>query len=333
MTLELATDLGGEERAPALEWIPARRSLRFAFAGYSFHETWFEGLELLNHITQIKTSLDETTAAIASLLQHYSTIFVPSHPVESPVMPLKITRQFIGYTMQTSNHYYLKLEGSFETYLRRLPRSHRHEIQRKLRRYPEASGGMIDLRRYSTPEEAARFYELARPLSAKTYQGRLLGLGLPDTEAFRGELRKHAEGGTLRGYLLFDREKPIAFGYCTGLGRCLRFGFTGYDPAFAARSPGIVLVHEMVRSIATEGRFTVVDFGPGEAQYKRLFATTSRLCATSFFFRPTPLHAAIVLAHRACIASSEGCGAAAQRLGVKEKLKRRLRARAAGPAP
>jgi GNAT acetyltransferase-like protein len=317
--------------SPALEWVPARRSLMFTFGGYCFREAWFEGLELLTHITQIKTSLDETTATIVPLLQRHAAIFVPSHPVDTRVPPLKLTRQFVRYTLETANHYFIEFDGSFDQYLRRLPRPHRHEIQRKLRRYLDASGGTIEWQRYSTPDEAAHFYELARALSVKTYQHRLLGLGLPDTAAFRAELREHAERGTLRGYLLFDRREPIAFGYGAGLGQCLRFVFTGYDPAFAARSPGVVLVHEMVRSVADEGRFTVIDFGAGEAQYKRLFATTFRLCATTSFFRPTPAHAAIILAHRACIAASDGCAATARWLGVKDRLKRLLRARASRP--
>src|ERR1700758_5175317 len=55
--------------APALEWLPARRSLMFTFGEYCFYETWCEGLELLTHITRIKTSLNETTTAIVPLLQ------------------------------------------------------------------------------------------------------------------------------------------------------------------------------------------------------------------------------------------------------------------------
>ena len=73
--------------SPALEWVPARRSLMFTFGGYCFREAWFEGLELLTHITQIKTSLDETAAAIVPLLQRHAAIFVPSHPVDTRVPP------------------------------------------------------------------------------------------------------------------------------------------------------------------------------------------------------------------------------------------------------
>jgi CelD/BcsL family acetyltransferase involved in cellulose biosynthesis len=316
--------------APALEWLPARRSLRFTFGEYCFHETWCEGLELLTHVTRIKTSLDEITAAIVPLLQRHAVVILPSFPVNTRPAPLDLTRRYLRYTLATDNHYYIELDrSSFDEYLRGLSRHHRHEIQRKLRRYLQAIGGTIEFRRYSTPQEARIFYDLARPLSAKTYQDRLLGRGLPDTDAFRAELDEHAARGTMRGYLLFHREQPVAFGYCSAVGDCLRFVFTGYDPALATWSPGIVLVHEMLRSITGEGRFAVLDFGSGEAQYKRLFATESQLCATVFFFRPTPGHLIKVLTHRCCIAASDGFGTAAARLGIKARLKRLWRARAA----
>ena len=319
--------------APELEWLPVRRSLMFTFGEYCFHETWFEGFELLTHVTRIKTSLDETTTAIVPLLRRHTAIILPSFPVNARPASLELTRRFLRYTVATDNHYSIELDGSSsEDYLRRLPRQHRHEIQRKLRRYLAASGGAVEFRGYSTPQDAPVFYALARAVSAKTYQDRLLGLGLPDTATFRAELHEHAARGMMRGYLLFHREQPIAFGYCAGVGDCLRFFFTGYDPAFADWSPGIILVHEMLRSIAGEGRFTLVDFGSGEAQYKRLFATGSRLCATIFFFWPSPGHLIKVLAHRGCIAASDGCAAAADRLGIKARLKRLLRARAAARA-
>ncbi len=275
--------------ASALEWLPARRSLMFTFGEYCFHETWCEGLELLTHVTRIKTSLDETTTAIVPLLQRHAAIILPSFPVNARPAPLELTRRYMRYTVATDNHYYIELDrSSFEDYLHRLSRHHRHEIQRKLRRYLQASGGALEFRRYSTPQDARTFYALARALSAKTYQDRLLGRGLPDTDAFRAELDEHAARGTMRGYLLFHREQP-----------------------------------------AGEERFAVLDFGSGEAQYKRLFATASQLCATVFFFQPTLGQLIKVLAHRCCTAGSDGCAAAADRLGIKARLKRLLRARAA----
>ena len=74
-----------EEKAAAeANWVPARSRLRFTFGEYCFHEAWFEGLELLTHVTRIKVPLEETTAAIIPLLLHQAVISIPSHPVSEP---------------------------------------------------------------------------------------------------------------------------------------------------------------------------------------------------------------------------------------------------------
>jgi len=246
------------------------------------------GSRILTHVTRIETSLDETTAALVPLLRSQAAIMLPSHPVTDPPAPFALTRQYIRYTLATNHHYYIELAGSsFDAYLRRLSRHHRHEIQRKLRRYLQVSGGPIEFRVNSNHHHAREFYTLGRALSGKTYQDRLLGRGLPDTDAFRAELDGHAARGTLRGYLLFHREQPIAFGYCTALGDCLRFLFTGYDPRYASWSPGIVLVHEMLRSITGEELFDVLDFGSGRRSTSgcsRLARGYARPC--SFCGRP-----------------------------------------------
>ena len=44
--------------AGELEWLTARRSLMFTFGGYCFHESWFDGLELVTHVTEITNSVE-----------------------------------------------------------------------------------------------------------------------------------------------------------------------------------------------------------------------------------------------------------------------------------
>src|SRR5437764_2390144 len=98
--------------APALEWLPARRSLRFTFGEYCFHETRCEGLELLTHVTRIRTSLEETSTAVVPLLQRHAAIILPSHPITTQPAPLELTRRYLRYTLATDNHYYIELGRS-----------------------------------------------------------------------------------------------------------------------------------------------------------------------------------------------------------------------------
>src|SRR5207237_6575950 len=103
--------------------------------------------------------------------QRHAAITLPPFPVSARPAPLDLTRRYLRYTLATDNHYYIELDrSSFDEYLRGLSRHHRHEIQRKLRRYLQASGEAIEFRRYYTPLEARKISALDRPCSAKTYQ-------------------------------------------------------------------------------------------------------------------------------------------------------------------
>jgi CelD/BcsL family acetyltransferase involved in cellulose biosynthesis len=140
-------------------------------------------------------------------------------------------------------------------------------------------------------------------------------------------LRAQAERDAVRGYLLFIGGAAVAYAYGTICVDCLRFRYIGLDPAFAELPPGIVLIYRALGEAIGEARFSLIDFGSGEAQYKRIFATGSVRSATVFLFRPTFRHLTTVAAHYACTATSDGCSALLARLGFKERVKRYFRAR------
>jgi CelD/BcsL family acetyltransferase involved in cellulose biosynthesis len=135
-----------------------------------------------------------------------------------------------------------------------------------------------------------------------------------------------ASRDAMRGYLLFDQGTAVAYAYAIIKGDCLQFRCIGYDPSWRELSAGIVLTYHALRSAISERRFAIIDFGLGEARYKRDFATGSLPCATVFLFRPTTRHLLTVLAHRACIAASDCCSDLTKRLGIKEHLKQYFRA-------
>jgi hypothetical protein len=307
------------------EWADAAHRLKFTFGEYCFYTARFEAVELTTHVSRLKGSLEENVAAFVPLLKRHGAVAIPSHPISADPKWLKITRDYLRYVPTATIHYFIKPGISFHEYLRQMSRKRRHELLRKLRRFNEHSGGQIDLRGYRSLPEAQMFYPLARAISRKTYQQRLLDVGLPETASFEAELLDMAGRDAMRGYLLFHRGTAIAYAYCTVTGDCLRFRCIGYDPAFRNLSAGIVLIYEALRSAIGEHRFTIIDFDFGEAQYKRAFATGSLRCATVFLFRPTIRRLFTVVAHRTCIAASDGCATLINRVGMKERLKQYFR--------
>lgn len=194
---------------------------------------------------------------------------------------------------------YADLSASFDDYMVTFSGKSRSTLRRKVRKFEKISGGILDLRCYRTPGEMSEFYDLARQVSEKTYQERLLDAGLPDGAEAQAEMRRLAGRDVLRAWLLFVDGEPVSYLYAPADGDTLIYAYLGYDPAFAKYSPGAVLQIEAMRQVIEEGRFRRFDFTEGDGQHKRQFATGSVDCVDLLLLRPT-------FGHRALIASLKG---------------------------
>lgn len=179
------------------------------------------------------------------------------------------------------------LDADFDTYLAGFSAKSRSTLRRKARRLTERSGGAIDLRTYRTIDGVDEFHRYARAVSARSYQERQLGAGLPDGSAARAELRHLAAEDAWRGWVLFLGGRPIAYLHAPAEGDTLIYAHLGYDPDFAELSPGTVLQFEAMRQLMTERQFRWFDFTEGDGQHKRLFATDALDCVDLLLLRRT----------------------------------------------
>jgi CelD/BcsL family acetyltransferase involved in cellulose biosynthesis len=219
---------------------------------------------------------------------------------------------------------YADLTLGFEAWLGALSAKSRSTLKRKARRLAERSGGALDLRLYRSPAEMASFHRDARTLSARTYQERLLGAGLPDGSDALAEMQALARRDCARGWLLFVDGEPVSYLYAPAEGDTLIYAWLGYDPAFADFSPGSVLQLEAMRGLMAEGRFRLFDFTEGDGQHKRQFATGAVDCVDLLLVRPTLANLAIA----AMLNGFDGAVALGKRLLTRwggERLRRRFR--------
>ncbi len=275
--------------------------------------------------------LDETPLEIGDLPQPPPCLdgadgyVVWSQPIAQTRPVLSLRRDAVVYTPRQYRRFSADLIGDFDQYMSRFSSKTRSTLKRKLRKFSEASGGSVDWKLYRTQEQIAEFFPLAHEVSAKTYQERLLGTGLPGASGFFDNALELAKQDRVRAYLLFLNNEPISYLYCPVHDAVVVYDHLGYDPAYAALSPGTVLQILALQSLFAEQRFTVFDFTEGEGQHKEMFSTQSLLCGDVFVINRRLMPLSLVILHRAVDKTSSAAGVLFDRWGVKSRARRLLR--------
>jgi hypothetical protein len=253
---------------------------------------------------------------------------VMSQPVPGPLPKVSLHKGTVRFAPHQYAHQLVRFSGSFEDYLKRqFSGQARNGLKRKIRKYCEQVKDQNPWREYRTPDEVRQFYALARQISARTYQEKLLHKGLPDGAA--DEWAELARAGIGRGYLLCDGKKPVA--YMTGELRdgVLLNDYQGFDPDYRNLSPGIVLQYFALQKLFSDPEGTRYwDFGEGEGTHKAFFANESLHCADVFHFPPTARALTLFAAQAGLHFASRGIVHVLDRYGLKDKVKRVLRRRA-----
>ena len=225
--------------------------------------------------------------------------------VPEPLVGTVDRRGCLLHVRQRYVRYWTDLTIGHDAWLAGLSANARAGLKRKAKKL--AAAGRVEIRGYRAPD-LAEFEELAQPLSALTYQHRLLGSGLPDrlpaTEA--------------RAWLLLVDDAAVAYLYCSARDGSLLYDYVGHDPAWSALSPGTVLHAHAFAELFAEGRYPRFDFTEGEGQHKRQFATGGEACVDLLLLRPT-------LGNRAALATLagwDGAMALAKRGSTHPALKR-----------
>lgn len=267
-------------------------------------------------VERVALSLDDALGGAAIVLpllaaeaQGWLVTSVPEKALAELVRP-----GFFMQVRQRYSRYQTDLTGTYEGWLAGLSGNARSALRRKWKKLAAQPEPMA-VGPFRTVEELREFHALARPLAALTYQERLLGMGLPEDHAFLAEMEMLAAENRARAWLMTLGGRPIAYLWCSAEGVTLRYDYVGHDPAYAALSPGTVLLANAFADLFEEGRFARFDFTEGEGRHKRQFATGEVVCADVLILRDT-------VANRALAAALRGFDGG---VALAKRLARRLR--------
>ena len=235
--------------------------------------------------------------------------------------------RYLRYVFYRYERSWVTLEGDFDTYFRAFSKKSRKNLRRRIKNLREASGGGNDVRHYRTADELAAFYPLAREVSEKTFQEKLVGAGLPEDGSFYDRMQERARQGRCHGSMFFIHDKPISFLYCEQDEPRLIAKYGGFDPEYAKLSPGTVYLCHLLEELFETKSCRFFDFGPGKSEYKEFFATDRQPCADILILEKNPRNWIVVGTHKALALLTSSMLKTADVLRLKQRFRQRFRGR------
>lgn len=147
------------------------------------------------------------------------------------------------------------------------------KFRRKARRLKEYFNQELDVVILDKPEYIDRFLIHADMIGKKSYQY-ALDVGVKNNDFWKNMLTAFAELGYFRGYLLMNNDKPIAYILGVQYKDIFYQYATAYNDDFKRYSPGEFLRLEVFKDLENQEIY-YVDYGYGDAAYKKMFGTDS----------------------------------------------------------
>jgi Acetyltransferase (GNAT) domain len=305
------------------QWVELPRRFSFTFAGIFVGAARFRCMALVRPLGQPPYPL--TPSLFRLLPEGVRALHISSQTISAKLPRISRLGREICYVPMQGTRFFVDLNGSFEAYLGKFNNKTRYTMRRKMRRFTEACNGAVAWQEFRCAKDMAEFHGLASGVSRKSYQHRLLRAGIDISSSFREEMVRGAIEGQSRGYILFRQQTPIAYMFCQARCGDLIVGQMGFDPAFAADSPGSILMWLMLERLFAGGEFRRLDLGEGEYPYKAHLATGSCEVAEIYCFRWNFRNAALVLMHSAVAGAASLLRSALEVLGVAQRLKKMIR--------
>jgi CelD/BcsL family acetyltransferase involved in cellulose biosynthesis len=312
-------------QAKASTWIVKPIRLKFTLGGVMLTAVTRKAMVVDGYTADLSAESVDPRLLFERQPYDVACALINSRPIENPLPRVSFLGDYIRYVPRQYRRFHLDLQDTYAGYLKRLSQNRRQQLRRSLKAFAVASGGQTQWREYRQPGEMAEYHRLAREVSAKSYQEKLVDAGLPDNAEFLAEIIELARRGAIRGYILFFQGKPIAYDHCPIEGDAILYERTGYDPEFQNLRPGVTLLFLIIEHLFATRQFSRFDFGRGDYPYKETFSTGSVLCADIYHFRRTPANCALVFCHAAVERVSSAIASILQHLNLKDRLKKMVR--------
>jgi CelD/BcsL family acetyltransferase involved in cellulose biosynthesis len=228
-------------------------------------------------------------------------------------------------------HWRTQIPGSLDEFLARRSRRRRESVRRYAKRLEKTYGDGARIEIFRTRDQIDRLFADSALIHRETYQ-HVLGVGFSDEKVQRALTELAMDRGWFRGYVLYLNDAPAAFWHGNAYKGVFGIGATGFDPAFADARPGTYLLMRAVEDLAADGSVDTLDFGFGDAEYKRHFGDECRAEEDVVLVERRARPLALNLARTGLQGTTRVARGAVERVGGLGRLRRRRRERLAEKA-
>jgi CelD/BcsL family acetyltransferase involved in cellulose biosynthesis len=185
-----------------------------------------------------------------------------------------------------SVHYQVAIPDVLDDFLAARSYKTRRNLRYYDRRLTSQLGDRLTLRTFDDPADLDRLFADTLVVSEKTYQ-HALGASFVDSPVQRAVFELGLRSGWLRAYVLYVDDRPIAFWHGSAYRGVLGPGMTGYDPAFHEVRAGSYVLVRRIEDACADPEISLLDWGFGDAEYKRSLSDRSWFEEDLLVFAPT----------------------------------------------
>jgi hypothetical protein len=221
-------------------------------------------------------------------------------------------------------HWKMQCPDSIDEFYKTISYKFRKNLNRAKRKIANNKTIEVDFRDYTKEEDVDTFLGFSEEIAKKSYQR---GIGVGFQKSFREELLTNiaAKLGWLFSYVLFLDNIPAAFERIYKYKGTLFCGDAAYDPKFRNEDVGTNLFLYIIEEACKNREIKEIDFGFGDADYKRRFGSSYFCERQIYIFNNTFRNYFIYFVLKLSMKINSKLKAYTQKMGVLQKIKRRWR--------
>lgn len=217
-------------------------------------------------------------------------------------------------------HWGISVPANMEEYFNTIDYKFRKNLRRAQRNIIKSYPGKIEVRHFREVNDVNTFMHDAELIASKSYQRRM-NVGFKNDDQTMQLAMLAAQLGWFRGYILYIDDRPVSFERTTQYGKTLFCENAAYDPAYKNAEPGTNLFLKILEYVCSEKKVDYIDFGFGDAFYKKNFCNRVLQEQSVYIFAPTIKGVSINLIRIAINSFSHFAEKFADRLKITQKIK------------